>query len=106
MFINLMIPLNSKLYQVLPSFNFPVGWIITWFGVTQDVFNIVDSLAILPLWILYHELHEFFIMVLSFFDFLQIQRVVFNHVFREIEITLFYSEIIDVRQQLGFESFI
>jgi hypothetical protein len=27
----------------------------------------------------------------------QILRVVFNHVFREIEITLFYSGIIDVR---------
>jgi hypothetical protein len=41
-------------------------------------------------------------MVLSFFDVLQVQRVVFNHVFREVEITLFYSEIISVRQQLGF----
>ncbi len=38
--------------------------------------------------------------------FLQVQRVVFNHVFREVEITLFYSGIINVRWQLGFVLFI
>ncbi len=85
---------------------FPVGWIITWFNVTQDVVNIVDGLASVPLWILNCWLHKFLIMVLSFFDVLQVQRVVLNHVFGEIEITLFYSGIISVRQQLGFVLFI
>jgi hypothetical protein len=92
-----MIPLKSRFYQVLEKCDFPVGWIITWLSVTQDVFNIVDSLATVPIWVLNRRLHKFFIIVLSFFDVLQILRVVFNHVFREIEITLFYSGIIDVR---------
>ncbi len=39
---------------------FPVGWIITWFSVIQDFFNIVDSLVNVPLWVLNHRLHEFF----------------------------------------------
>ncbi len=61
---NLMIPPNNRLYQVLRQCNYPVGWIITWFSVTQDVFNIVDSLVIVPLWVHSSRMYEFLIMVL------------------------------------------
>ncbi len=41
-------------------------------SIAQDVFNIIDSLATVPSLALNCRLHELLIIVLSFFDILQI----------------------------------
>ncbi len=65
---DLMIPPDSKYYLVFWQYYFPIGCIVTWFGVTQYVVNVINSLMTAPSWMFCLWLLKIIVFVLFLLD--------------------------------------